>query len=72
MFNFKKQKFESENIEIEVLSTNPKVAYEAVKSIIDLYNVEVKRLQDEKLIEAVNTVNEMMEQKERKIVWKKD
>ena len=58
---FQKTKFES--VEIEVLSTNPKVAYEAVKSIIDLYNVEVKRLQDEKLIEAVNTVKEMMEQK---------
>ena len=52
-----------ESVEIEVLSTNPKVAYEAVKSIIDLYNGEVKRLQDEKLIEAVNTVKEMMEQK---------
>ena len=59
--HFKKTKFES--VEIEVLCTNPKVAYEAVKSIIDLYNGEVKRLQDEKLIEAVNTVKEMMEQK---------
>ena len=59
--HFQKTKFES--VEIEVLSTNPKVAYEVVKSIIDLYNVEVKRLQDEKLIEAVNTVKEMMEQK---------
>ena len=59
--HFQKTKFES--VEIEVLCTNPKVAYEAVKSIIDLYNGEVKRLQDEKLIEALNTVKEMMEQK---------
>ena len=58
---FKKTKFES--VEIEVLSTNPQVAYEMVKSIIDLYNVQVKRLQDEKLVEAVNTVKEMMDQK---------
>lgn len=58
---FKKTKFES--VEIEVLSTNPQVAYEMVKSIIDLYNVQVKTLQDEKLVEAVNTVKEMMDQK---------
>ena len=37
---FKKTKFES--VEIEVLSTNPQVAYEMVKSIIDLYNIQVK------------------------------
>lgn len=59
--HFKKTKFES--VEIEVLSTNPKVAYDMVISIIDLYNDEVKRLQDEKLFEAVNTVKEMMDQK---------
>ena len=58
---FKKTKFES--VEIEVLSTNPQVAYEMVKSIIDLYNVQVKTLQDEKLVEALNTVKEMMDQK---------
>ena len=58
---FKKTKFES--VEIEVLSTNPQVAYEMVKSIIDLYNIQVKTLQDEKLVEAVNTVKEMMDQK---------
>jgi len=58
---FKKTKFES--VEIEVLSTSPQVAYEMVKSIIDLYNIQVKTLQDEKLVEAVNTVKIMMEQK---------
>lgn len=62
---FKKTKFES--VEIEVLSTNPQVAYEMVKSIIDLYNVQVKRLQDEKLVEAVNTVKEMMDQKKEEM-----
>lgn len=58
---FTKTKFES--VEIEVLSTNPGVAYDMVKSIIDLYNVEVKRLQDEKLVEAANTVKEMLDKK---------
>ncbi|MBO72713.1 MAG: hypothetical protein CMD35_03760, partial [Flavobacteriales bacterium] len=57
----KKTKLES--VEIEVLSTSPQVAHEMVKSIIDLYNVQVKTLQDEKLKEAVVTVKEMMEQK---------
>jgi uncharacterized protein involved in exopolysaccharide biosynthesis len=58
---FKKTKYES--VEIEVLSTDPKVSYDMVKSIIDLYNIQVKTLQDEKLFEAVNTVKEMMVQK---------
>lgn len=56
---FKKTKYES--VEIAVLSTNPEVAYKMVNSIVDLYNFEVKRLQDEKLVEAVNTVKLMME-----------
>lgn len=59
--HFKKTKFES--VEIEALSTSPEVAYKMVLSIIDLYNDEVKRLQDEKLVEAMNTVKSMMEQK---------
>jgi hypothetical protein len=58
---FKKTKYES--VEIEVLSTNPQVSYDMVKSIIDLYNIQVKTLQDEKLFEAVNTVKDMMNQK---------
>lgn len=58
---FKKTKFES--VEIEVLSTSPQIAFDMVKSIIDLYNIQVKTLQDEKLVEAVNTVKEMKEQK---------
>ena len=58
---FKKTKYES--VEIEVLSRNPQVSYDMVKSIIDLYNIQVKKLQDEKLVEAVNTVKEMMDQK---------
>ncbi len=58
---FKKTKYES--VEIEVLSTNPQVSYDMVKSIIDLYNIQVKTLQDEKLFEAVNTVKDMMDKK---------
>ena len=58
---FKKTKFES--VEIEVLSTSPQIAFDMVKSIIDLYNIQVKTLQDEKLAEAVNTVKQMKEQK---------
>lgn len=58
---FKKTKFES--VEVEALSTSPEVAYKMVLSIIDLYNVEVKRLQDEKLVEAMETVKAMMLQK---------
>jgi len=58
---FKKTKFES--VEIEVLSTSPQIAFDMVKSIIDLYNIQVKTLQDEKLVEAVSTVKEMKEQK---------
>ena len=58
---FKKTKYES--VEIEVLSTSPQIAFDMVKSIIDLYNIQVKTLQDEKLVEAVNTVKEMKEQK---------
>lgn len=58
---FKKTKYES--VEIEVLSISPQVSYDMVKSIIDLYNIQVKTLQDEKLFEAVNTVKEMMVQK---------
>lgn len=63
--HFKKTKFES--VEIEVLSTSPEVAYHMVQSIVDLYNVEVKRLQDEKLVEAVNTVKELMDQKKAEV-----
>lgn len=63
--HFKKTKFES--VEIEVLSTNPSVAYNMVNSIVDLYNIEVKRLQDEKLVEAVNTVKELMDQKKNEM-----
>lgn len=59
--HFKKTKFES--VEIEVLSTDPEVAYSMVNSIIDIYNIEVKRLQDEKLVEAVNTLKSIMMQK---------
>ena len=59
--HFKKTKYES--VEIEVLSRNPQVSYDMVKAIIDLYNIQVKTLQDEKLVEAVNTVKEMMNQK---------
>ncbi len=58
---FKKTKFQS--VEIEVLSTSPQVSYDMVRSIIDLYNIQVKTLQDEKLAEAVNTVKQMKEQK---------
>ncbi len=58
---FKKTKFES--VEIEVLSTSPQVAFDMVKSIINLYNTQVKSLQDEKLVEAVGTVKKMLEQK---------
>lgn len=59
--HFKKTKFES--VEIEVLSTDPEVAYEMVNAIIDLYNIEVKRLQDEKLVEAVNALKDIIDQK---------
>ena len=58
---FKKTKYES--VEIVALSTSPDIAHQMVLTIIDLYNVEVKRLQDEKLVEAMNTVKTMMEQK---------
>lgn len=58
---FKKTKFES--VEVEALSTSPEVAYKMVLAIIDLYNIEVKRLQDEKLVEAMETVKAMMFQK---------
>lgn len=59
--HFKKTKYES--VEIEVLSTDPAVASGMVKAILDLYNVEVKRLQDEKLIEAANTLKQLLDQK---------
>jgi hypothetical protein len=64
--HFKKTKYES--VEIEVLSINPEVSYGMVKSIIDLYNIQVKKLQDEKLLEAVNTVKEMKDKKDEEMV----
>ena len=63
--HFKKTKFES--VEIEVFSSSPKIAFKMVNSIVDLYNIEVKRLQDEKLVEAANTVKELMEEKKEEM-----
>jgi uncharacterized protein involved in exopolysaccharide biosynthesis len=56
--HFKKTKHES--VEIEVLDTDPERAYSMVNAILERFNIEVKRLQDEKLIEAVKTIKEMM------------
>tara|TARA_B110000211_G_C14075015_1_gene551626 strand:- start:1681 stop:2640 length:960 start_codon:yes stop_codon:yes gene_type:complete len=56
--NFKKTKHES--VEIAVLDIDPERAYKMVNAILERFNIEVKRLQDEKLKEAVSTIKEMM------------
>ena len=56
--NFKKTKHES--VEVSVLDTYPERAYNMVNAILKRFNTEVKRLQDEKLKEAVFTIKEMM------------
>ena len=62
---FKKTKHES--VEIEVLDNDPERAYSMVNAILARFNIEVKRIQDEKLIEAVGTIKEMMDIKKEEI-----
>ena len=64
--HFKKTKHES--VEIAVLDTDPERAYNMVNAILERFNIEIKRLQDEKLIEAVSTIKEMMGIKANEIV----
>jgi uncharacterized protein involved in exopolysaccharide biosynthesis len=64
--HFKKTKHES--VEIEVLDTDPKRAYAMVNALLKRFNIEVKRLQDDKLEEAVRTIKEMMSIKADEIV----
>ena len=56
--HFNKTKHES--VEIAVLDTDPERAFNIVNAILERFNIEVKRLQDEKLKEAVRTIKEMM------------
>lgn len=56
--HFNKTKHES--VEIAVLDTDPERAFNIVNAILERFNIEVKRLQDEKLKEAVSTIKEMM------------
>lgn len=58
---FKKTKHES--VEVSVLDHSPDTAYLIVNSLLDLFNVEVKRLHDQNLIEAVKTTGELMNAK---------
>lgn len=62
---FKKTKYES--VEIVALSTSPEVACNMVKSIINLFNIEMKRLHDEKLVEAMETVHDKMDRKKGEV-----
>ena len=64
--HFKKTKHES--VEIAVLDTDPERAYNMVNAILERFNIEIKRLQDEKLKEAVGTIKEMMGIKSNEIV----
>ena len=63
--HFKKTKHES--VEIEVFDTDPERAYAMVKAILERFNIEVKKIQDDKLIEAVRTIKEMMKIKKAEI-----
>ena len=63
--HFKKTKHES--VEVSVLDTDPERAYNMVNAILERFNTEVKRLQDEKLKEAVFTIKEMMGIKTKEI-----
>jgi capsular polysaccharide biosynthesis protein len=65
--NVKFKKTKHESVEISVLDTDPERAYNMVNAILERFNVEVKRLQDEKLIEAVFTIKEMIGIKSREI-----
>lgn len=65
--SFKKTKHES--VEVAVLDTDPERAYNMVNAILKRFNIEVKRLQDEKLKEAVSTIKEMMIIKADEIVF---
>ena len=65
--HFKKTKHES--VEVSVLDTDPERAYNIVNAILERFNFEVKRLQDEKLKEAVFTIKEMMAIKSREITF---
>ena len=56
--HFNKTKHES--VEIAVLDTDPERAFNIVNAILERFNIEVKRLQDEKLKEAVRTIKEIM------------
>lgn len=56
--HFKKTKYES--VEISVLDYTPDTAYQMVNTLLSMFNFEVKRLQDEKLLEAVKTIGEMV------------
>lgn len=63
--HFKKTKHES--VEIVVLDTDPDRAFSMVNAILERFNIEVKRIQDDKLIEAVKTIKEMMNIKKDEI-----
>lgn len=59
---FNKTKFES--VEIEVRDVSPDMAYEMLNRLIEIYNEQVKIIQDTQLKEAVATLKKVLQTKE--------
>lgn len=61
-FSFNKTKYES--VEIEVLDYKPDTAYLLVNRLLELYNKQVKKLQDAQIAEGVETLRKVLLKKE--------
>jgi capsule polysaccharide export protein KpsE/RkpR len=64
-FSFNKTKYES--VEIEVLDYKPDTAYLLVNRLVELYNEQVKKLQDAQVAEGVKTLRLQLSEKGKQI-----
>jgi hypothetical protein len=64
-FSFSKTKYES--VSIEVLDYKPDTAFLLVNRLVELYNEEVKKLQDAQVSEGVKTLRKQLEEKSKQI-----
>lgn len=62
---FNKTKFES--VEIKVVDISPDTAFNMLKRLIEIYNEQVKLVQDNQTKEAINTLKKMVEIKEHEM-----
>ncbi|MCD6112309.1 MAG: hypothetical protein J7J86_03460 [Bacteroidales bacterium] len=61
------KKTQYESVEIEVLDTDPLIAYNIVNSIIDFYNLKIRRIHREKSKEVLDVLRKTLEMKKNEI-----